>query len=310
MHNFNIIKKEMELCGTKLSFETGRIAKQANGAVLVTEGETTILVAATMGPEPKEFRDFFPLTVDFIEKMYASGKIPGGFFKREARPTTNATLNARIVDRSIRPLFPKGFKNNVHVVVTVLSYDGINDPGILAVTGASVALGISDIPFDGVIGGITVGYINDEFVVNPDYDKLETESKLNLTISGSETSIVMIEASVNELNEDQMIEAVYTGHEELKKVIAFQKEFIAAAKKEKIVPKLDLVPDEMMKEMEDNFGEKVSTAAHIKGKLERDEAFDAVKAEVSAYYEEKLDETEFAGHKRWIDNGFHDLIKK
>ncbi len=310
MHNFNIIKKEMDLCGTKLTFETGRIAKQANGAVLATQGETTILVTATMGKEPKEFTDFFPLTVDFIEKMYASGKIPGGFFKREAKPSTNATLNARIVDRSIRPLFPEGFRNAVHVVVTVLSYDGINDPGIMAVSAASAALGISDIPFNGKIAGITVGYLDDQFVVNPPNDKLHEESKLNLTISGSETSIVMIEAHANELSEDQLLEAVYTGHEEIKKVIAMQTEFIEVAGKEKIVPKLDLVPEEIMQDLEEKYGAKVKEAAGIDGKLERNQAFDAIEEQMLADYEEALSEDDFAEQKRWFANGYHDLIKK
>ncbi len=310
MHNFNITKKEMDLCGTKVTYETGRIAKQANGAVLATQGETTILVTATMGKEPKEFTDFFPLTVDFIEKMYASGKIPGGFFKREAKPSTTATLNARIVDRSIRPLFPEGFRNAVHVVVTVLSYDGVNDPGIMAVSAASAALGISDIPFNGKIAGITVGYINDQFVVNPPNDKLQEESKLNLTISGSDTSIVMIEAAANELTEEQLLEAVYTGHEEIKKVIAMQSEFISLAGKEKIVPKLDLVPEEIMQELEEKYGAKVKEAAGINGKLERNEAFDAIEEEMMAKYEEELSEDEFAEKQRWFANGFHDLIKK
>ncbi|MBN2829779.1 MAG: polyribonucleotide nucleotidyltransferase, partial [Candidatus Cloacimonetes bacterium] len=310
MHNFNIIKKEMELCGSKITFETGRIAKQANGAVLATQGETTILVTATMGPEPTEFTDFFPLTVDFIEKMYAAGKIPGGFFKREAKPSTTATLNARIVDRSIRPLFPEGFRNAVHVVVTVLSFDEINDPGILSVAAASAALGISDIPFNGVLAGITVGQIDGKFVVNPDFDTLETKSMLNLTVTGSEQSIVMIEAASTEITEEEILEAVYLGHAEIKKIIAMQKEFIAEARKEKIVPKLDLVPEELMQEMTQMFGDKVKEAAQISGKLARNEAFDAVGEEVNAFYLDKLGKEEFETQSRWIANGYHDLIKK
>jgi len=161
MHNFNIVSREIDFCGRKLYVETGRLAKQASGSVFIKYGNSAVLVTATMGKDPAENQDFFPLTVDYIEKMYASGKIPGGFFKREAKPTTTATLSARVIDRSIRPLFPEGFRNPVHVVLNVLAYDGINDPQVLGIFGASLALSISDIPFHGPIAGCTVGYIED-----------------------------------------------------------------------------------------------------------------------------------------------------
>jgi len=173
MHNFNIIKREIEFCGRKLYVETGRMAKQANGSVFIRYGDSAVLVTATMSKDPVEQQDFFPLTVDYIEKMYASGKIPGGFFKREAKPTTDATLSARVIDRSIRPLFPDGFRNQVHVVLNVLAYDGENDPSALGVFGASLALTLSDIPFHGPIAGVTVGHIDGQIVVNP------YESQLN-----------------------------------------------------------------------------------------------------------------------------------
>ncbi|HPX67651.1 MAG TPA: polyribonucleotide nucleotidyltransferase, partial [Candidatus Syntrophosphaera sp.] len=182
MHNFNIIKREIEFCGRKLYVETGRMAKQANGSVFIRYGDTSVLVTATMSKEAAENQDFFPLTVDYIEKMYASGKIPGGFFKREAKPTTDATLSARVIDRSIRPLFPDGFRNQVHVVLNVLSFDGINDPSALGVFGASLALTISDIPFKGPIAGVTVGYIDDQIVVNPAMADVNEKSKLNLAV--------------------------------------------------------------------------------------------------------------------------------
>ncbi|MDD3633256.1 MAG: polyribonucleotide nucleotidyltransferase, partial [Candidatus Cloacimonetes bacterium] len=227
MHNFNIIKRELEFCGRRLYIETGRMAKQANGSVFIRYGDTSILVTATMGKEPSEEQDFFPLTVDYVEKMYASGKIPGGFFKREAKPTTDATLAARLIDRSIRPLFPEGFRNPVHVVVNVLSYDGENEPSEIGVFGASLALMISDIPFNGPIAGVTVGYIDNQFVVNPYQNELNNLSKLNLAVAGSATSVVMIESAAKELSEEVMLDAVYAGHEEIKKLCALQNDFVA-----------------------------------------------------------------------------------
>jgi len=176
MHNFNITRRETDFCGRKLIVETGKMAKQANGSVFIQYGETAVLVTATMSKEASENQDFFPLTVDYIEKMYAAGKIPGGFFKREAKPSTSATLMARVIDRSIRPLFPEGFRNQVHVVLNVLSYDGDADPAVLGVFGASLALSISDIPFDGPIAGVTVGYINDQYVVNPNFSEMDEKS--------------------------------------------------------------------------------------------------------------------------------------
>jgi len=151
MHNFNITRKTLEFCGREMLIETGKMAKQANGAVFIQYGETAVLVTAVMAKEVTEGTDFFPLTVDYNERMYASGKIPGGFFKRESKPTTEATLNARLVDRAIRPLFPEGFRNAVHVVVNILSFDGVNDSNLISIFGASLALSISDIPFNGPI---------------------------------------------------------------------------------------------------------------------------------------------------------------
>ena len=201
MHNFNIITREIEFCGRRLYVETGRMAKQANGSVYIQYGDTAVLVTATMGKDPAENQNFFPLTVDYIEKMYASGKIPGGFFKREAKPTTQATLSARVIDRAIRPLFPEGFRNPVHVVLTVLAYDGVTDPEVLGIFGASLALSISDIPFHGPLAGVTVGYIDDQFVVNPSIEDLNKRSGLNLAVGGSATSVVMIESAADQLSQ-------------------------------------------------------------------------------------------------------------
>ena len=201
MHNFNITRREIEFNGRTLIAETGKMAKQANGSIYLQYGETAVLVTATMSKEASENQDFFPLTVDFIEKMYAAGKIPGGFFKREAKPSTDATLQARVIDRSIRPLFPEGFRNQVHVVVNVLAYDGENDPANLGLLGASLALSISDIPFHGPVAGLTVGYIDGNFVINPLIKEIKEVSRLNLTVAGSATSVVMIESAASELTE-------------------------------------------------------------------------------------------------------------
>ncbi|PKN80731.1 MAG: polyribonucleotide nucleotidyltransferase [Candidatus Cloacimonetes bacterium HGW-Cloacimonetes-1] len=309
MHNFNIIKKSITSCGRELTVETGRMAKQANGAVLVTYGQTTALVTATMGKEPNLGTDFFPLTVDFIEKMYAAGKIPGGFFKRESKPSTDATLNARQIDRAIRPLFPEGFRNPVHIVINILSYDCVNDTAIVGMLGASLALAISDIPFDGPIAGVLVGYIDDELVVNPYLDVLKEKSKLNLSIAGSDHSICMIESAAHELHEDIMLEAVFTGHEEIKKIVAMQKEFILEAGKEKITPILDVVPTEIMNKVEAKFADKVAVAAMVKGKHERQDAFDAVEAEMVEFFTAENAE-EYTGNVRFFALAFHELIRR
>jgi polyribonucleotide nucleotidyltransferase len=309
MHNFNIIRKSIEFCGRTLSLETGKIAKQANGSVIVQYGETMILVTAVIGEKPQQETDFFPLTVDYMEKMYASGKVPGGFFKREAKPTTNATLNARLTDRSIRPLFPEGFRNPVHVVITVLSYDEINDPAAIGILGVSAALSISDIPFDGPIAGVTVGYINDEFVVNPSLLDMG-DSRLDLAVGASRDSIVMIEASACELTEEQMLEAVYLGHDEIKKLIALQDEFIAEAAKPKIEIVLDRVPDDITERVSRDFEKAIAEASVLHGKQERNDAFEAVKEALIGKYTEELGEGEYTTHKRYYLTAYEDLIRK
>ena len=308
MHKFDIKKRTIEIAGRNLTIETGRMAKQANGAVFITYGETSVLVTATVDSEPKEGTDFFPLTVDFIEKMYASGKIPGGFFKREARPTTQATLNARLIDRPIRPLFPKGFRNAVHVVVTVLSYDGKNDPGMLGILGASAALSISDIPFNGPCAGVKMGVFGDEVVVNPTVQQLE-ESVLDLDVAGTKSAVVMIEAGANEIAEDKMMEAIYTGHEVIKELVAFQEKFVKEAGKEKMEIVLKVTPDEIIHKVEKDFEKAIDKAAHVLGKLERYEAVDAIKNEMLEKYAEELGE-EFEEQEKQFKNAFEEVFTK
>jgi len=309
MHNFNITKREMDFCGRKLTVETGKMAKQANGSVFIQYGETAVLVTATMSKDAAPDQDFFPLTVDYIEKMYAAGKIPGGFFKREAKPTTDATLMARVIDRSIRPLFPDGFRNQVHVVFNVLSFDGDVDPSVLGVFGASLALSISDIPFSGPIAGVTVGYIDDQYVINPNFSTLSELSKMNLTVAGSRDSIVMIESSALELSEETMLEGVFTGHEEIKKLVALQDEFVAACGKPKVEVALVGIPEEIMTKVEAAFGSKINAAAVIFGKQERQDAFDAAEAEMIEKFSAEAAET-WEENEKVYKQAFEELIRR
>jgi len=312
MHNFNITRRETDFCGRKLIVETGKMAKQANGSVFIQYGETAVLVTATMSKEPAEDQDFFPLTVDYIEKMYAAGKIPGGFFKRESKPSTDATLMARVIDRSIRPLFPEGFRNQVHIVVTVLSFDGVTDPSTMGVFGASLALSISDIPFNGPIASVTVGYIDNQFVVNPHFNEIETQSKLNLTVAGSESSIVMIESAASELSEEMMLDAVFTGHKEIQKLCALQQDFISACGKEKVEVVLDSIPEEIMNKVENAFGAKIAEATVIFGKQERQDAFDAAEAEMVEMFsqQEDTDLSPWEETERYYKMAFDELIRR
>jgi len=309
MHNFNITRRETDFCGRKLIVETGKMAKQANGSVFIQYGETAVLVTATMSKEASENQDFFPLTVDYIEKMYAAGKIPGGFFKREAKPSTSATLMARVIDRSIRPLFPEGFRNQVHVVLNVLSYDGDADPAVLGVFGASLALSISDIPFDGPIAGVTVGYINDQYVVNPNFSEMDEKSKMNLTVAGSSHSIVMIESSAHELSEEIMLEGVFTGHEEIKKLVAMQEDFVATCGKEKVEVKIIGIPAEIMSKVETVFGAKIAASTIILGKQDRQDAFDAVEAEMVDKYTTENEE-DYTANEKFYKEAFEELIRR
>lgn len=305
----NIIRMETEFAGRKLSLETGRMAKQANGSVLVQYGGTVVLVTATASKERREGIDFFPLMVDFVEKMYAAGKIPGGFFKREAKPSTTATLAARLIDRPIRPLFPDGFRNEVQIVVTVLSYDKQNSPDILGMIGASVALSISDIPFNGPIAGVDIGFIDNEFVINPTVDELEN-SKLDLAVAGKENAIMMVEAGAHELSEEQMLDALDTAHKSIRELIAFEKQFIEQAAKPKSEFEMDVVDEELGKEVETAARDKLEKAFNIADKLERNALIDDLKDEIVGGYEEKLSEEEFEEKLRQIKNAFDNALKK
>ncbi|WIG60994.1 MAG: Polyribonucleotide nucleotidyltransferase [Ktedonobacterales bacterium] len=266
---------EMTLNGRTLSIETGRVAEQANGAVLCRYGETVLLATATMSTSPREGIDFFPLTVDVEERMYAAGKIPGGFIKREGRPTEHSILASRLVDRPIRPLFPKGYRNDVQVVVTVLSVDGENDADILGVVGASAALAISDIPWAGPVGAVRVGYLDGKVVVNPRASELPA-SMLDLSLAGTDDAVVMVEAGAKELPEATMIEAIRQGHEVIKELVRMQRELVAKAGKPKktfTAPEPDAA---LAKAVGDFVQPRFAAASAHKTKAEREAAFGAI----------------------------------
>ena len=207
-----------EWAGRPLTIEVGQLAKQANGAVLVRYGETAVLATATMSKSPKPL-DFFPLTVNYEERLYAAGKIPGGFIKREGRPSEHAVLTSRLIDRPIRPMFPDGFRNEVQVISIVMSNDPDCPADVAAMLGSSLALGVSDIPFEAPIAGVQVGYINDEFIINPTTEQID-ESTIALTVAGNKDAINMVEAGALEVPEETMLEAIMFGHSEIQKLIA------------------------------------------------------------------------------------------
>lgn len=274
---------EMQLGGRTFIVETGKMAKQANGAALVRYGETVVLVTATASEEPREGVDFFPLTVDYEEKMYAVGKVPGGFIKREGRPGESAILCSRLIDRPIRPLFPEGYRNDVQIVATVLSVEHDNAPEIAAMIGASCALSISDIPFLGPIAGVRVGRVNGEFVINPTVEQREL-SDLNLTIAGSRDAVMMVEAGASELAEEIILEAILFGHEEIKRIVAFQDEIQKAVGKEKREVTLFAVLEEMEQAIRAYAADKLDAAVRNPDKLARDEHIAAVKAEALEHF--------------------------
>lgn len=274
---------EMEVGGRPLVIENGKMAKQANGAVLVRYGDTVVLVAVTASAEPREGVDFFPLTVDYEEKMYAVGKIPGGFIKREGRPSNAAILCARLIDRPIRPLFPKGFRNDIQVIATVLSVEQDNPPDIAAMIGASCALSVSDIPFNGPIAGVRVGRVDGKFVINPTVEQRE-KSDLNLTIAGSYDAVMMVEAGANELPEDVILESILFGHKEIKRIVEFQRKIIDACGKKKREVRLFQTPPEMEQAIRDYAAARLDAAVRDSDKLRRDEHIAAVNADTMEHF--------------------------
>lgn len=276
---------QMELAGRPLIIETGKMAKQANGAVLVRYGDTVVLVATTASKEPREETDFFPLTVDYEEKMYAVGKMPGGFLRREGRPGNSAILNARLIDRPIRPLFDKRCRNDVHVVATVLSVDYDNAPELCGMLGASASIGISDIPWDGPIAGVRIGRVDGKYVVNPTQEQLAASS-MNITVAGTEEAIMMVEGGANEAPEEEVLDAILFGHETIKELCRFQKKIIAEVGKEKRKLVFPEIPEEIEKAVADYATADLKKAIFDADKLRRDGNIDAVKKAAKEHFAE------------------------
>ncbi len=300
----------MDFYGKNLSVEVGEIAKQANGSVLVRYNDTVILSTVVAGKTPKDV-DFFPLTVTYEEKLYSVGKIPGGFLKREGRPSEHGTLTARMIDRPIRPLFADGFRNEVQSVNTVLSVDQDATPEMAAMLGASLALCVSDIPFNGPIAGVNVGLVDGEFIVNGTPEQLE-KSLINLEVAGTKEAINMVEADAKEVDEDTMLEALLFGHEKIKELIAFQEKVVEACGKEKIEIPLYELDKTLIDEIEGLAKDKMVLAISIQGKLERYAAIDAIFDEVIALYEAKeyADSTAQAKTIKQVKIILHDIEKE
>ena len=313
-----------------ITVETGEVARQAGGSVLISKGDTTLLVTATRSKDVKEGQDFFPLTVDYIEKFYSTGKFPGGFIKRESKPSTEEVLISRLIDRPIRPLFPEGFFNGVHIVVNVISFDGVNMPEDIATVGVSFALGLSDIPFAGPVAGVTVGYINGEYVLNPKGEDREN-TKIYLSVAGTKSAVTMVEAGSSEVTEEEMLGAIIFGHDNIKKLCEEQENILNELNIEKmefVAP----VADERVRNFLDQYIGELKEAILVPGKLEKYEAIDKLEESLLEVFkfnmakeimsrelteEEKLAELIGASKTKSLDtlvkefkNYYHDLEKK
>ena len=297
-------KYSMELAGRTLTLEFGRYAQQANGSVLVRYGDTVVLVCATAAAQPRPGMDFFPLSVEFEEKLYSVGKIPGGFIKREGRPTEKAILTSRLIDRPIRPLFPKGMRNDVQVVATVLSVDTNQPPEIPAMIGSSVALSISDIPFAGPTGAVNVGLVDGEYVINPN-DEQRAASDLNLTVSGTKDAVMMVEAGANEVTEEVMLKGILLAHEEIKKLVAFQEQIVAEIGKPKREFPLELVGDDVKEAVRAFSYDRMVWAFDTFERYEREAREAVVTQEAHAEFD-----AQFEGREREIDDALYAIKKE
>ena len=300
---------ETELAGRKLVIETGKLAGLANGNVVVKYGDTVVMVNVTASKEPKEGIDFFPLSVDFEEKMYSVGKIPGSYTKREGKPSDKAILVSRAIDRPLRPLFPKDFRNDVVVVATVLCVEQDNSPEVAAMIGASAALSISDIPFGGPTAAVNVGLVNGEIVINPTEAQRKV-SDLNLTVAGTAEKVAMIEAGANEVPDDVMLEAIKKGHEEIKKVCQFIQKMKDEIGKPKFAYKSFAVDHDLYEELEKDYTEKMKTAVQEIDKDTRDNNVAVLTEEIENALAEKLGEEEFEKRKQEIGEAVYKLEKK
>ena len=302
-------KFETELAGRKLTVETGKVAELANGDAIIHYGDTVVMVNVTASKEPREGIDFFPLSVDYEEKLYAVGKIPGSFQKREGKPADKAILTSRAIDRPIRPLFPKDFRNDVCVVATVLSVEQDNSPEVCAMIGASVALSISDIPFGGPTAAVNVGYVDGQIVINPTVAQRE-HSRLKLTVAGTMEKVTMIEAGADEIPNDTMLDCIKAGHEEIKKLC----KFIEGIKEEVGKPKFEYVSfatdKDVYAEIKENFKERMYQDVQAVDKEVRDANMDKLAEDIQAYFVEKYGEEETEAKSTEIANSIHDLEKE
>ena len=300
---------ETELAGRKLVIETGKMAELSNGSVVVRYGETVVMVNVTASKEPREGIDFFPLSVDYEEKLYAVGKIPGSFQKREGKPADKAILTSRAIDRPLRPLFPKDFRNDVVVVATVLSVEQDNSPEVAAMIGASAALSISDIPFGGPTAAVNVGLVNGEIVINPTEEQRKV-SDLTLTVAGTEQKIAMIEAGANEVSNEVMLEAIKKGHEEIKKMCKFIERMKEEIGKPKFEYKSFAVDQDLYEYIAENFTEEMKEKVQEKDKETRDNNIAELTEKISNAYAEKYGEEAFEENKQQIGEAIYKLEKK
>ena len=294
----------LELGGKTIEVEIGKLAVQASGACTVRCGDTVVFVAATVSGKPREGIDFFPLSVDFEEKLYAVGRIPGGFIKREGRPTEKAILTSRLIDRPIRPLFPNGFRNDVNILATAFSVDPNHPPDVYAMLGSSVALGISKIPFQGPTGSVAVGMIDGEYILNPTSEQRE-KSCLNLVVSGTKDAIMMVEAGSKEITEAEMLEAIIFGHEAIKALVAFQETILAENSVNKMTYQA-FVPEESLNQALREFStERIALAVQALSKMDREDSMTQVKEEIFAHFAEI-----FPGREKEIDEVIYNITKE
>ena len=298
-----------EIGGKTILMETGHLAKQAAGSVMISCGDTKVLVTACAAPEPRENVDFFPLTVDYKEHTSAAGKIPGGFFKREGRPSTKEVLTSRLIDRPLRPLFPANFSNETQIIANVYSFDGENQSETLALTAASAALCISAIPYNTPIAAVRVGLIDGEFVANPYYSQ-KADSRLDLVIAGTDDAIVMVEAGAKEVSESEMVDALEFGHRELRKLIALQHQLLEMVKPIKWEVPASEYPEGLDQQVRSKVGDRLLTALQTRDKIEKYEAVRVLKKEIKASFEEELQFQAGALFDRYKEEMFREYLLK
>lgn len=308
-----VLERSIQVGGRTMTFQTGKIGRQAGGAIFCRYGDTVVSAFATASAEPRQGIDFFPLTVEFEERLYAAGKIPGGFIKREGRPSEKAILSARLIDRPIRPLFPEGYRNDVQVIAQVMSVDQDCASDITGINAASAALTISNIPFEGPVAAVTVGLIGDEFIINPTVEQAE-QSVLHLTVAGTKDAVMMVEAEAKEVPEEKMLEAIMFGHQEIIRIADFIENYRQEAlelnlAKEKQVFEVPQIPEEMIQEVRDFAYDKLDQAVRTEEKKAREEAINKVKEEALAHFEEKYPE-DLDTVSKIMDDFVHNIVRR